>query len=242
MTEEAEQRIALVTGASRGIGRAVALALAADGWRVVCTARSQKALEALDDEIKADGHGEATLIPFDIRDLDGIDRLGGALYERFGKLDALAACAGALGTLTPTNQATPETMDEVTKVNFLANHRLIRALHPLLRASNAGRAVFVSSGAARDPRAYWAPYVATKAALEALVLCYAAEVAITPIRANLFNPGPTRTAMRAKAFPGEDPMTLPTPEEIAPKIVAMLQPEFTKNGDLVTAQPPRVHG
>lgn len=242
MTDETQHRIALVTGASRGIGRAVALALAHEGWRVVATGRSQKALEALDDEIKADGHGQATLIPFDLRDLDGIDRLGGALYERFGKLDALAACAGALGTLTPANQATPETMDEVTKVNFLANQRLIRALHPLLRTSDAGRAVFVSSGAAREPRAYWAPYVATKAALEALVLCYAAEVAITPVRVNLFNPGPTRTAMRARAFPGEDPMTLPTPEEIAPKIVAMLQPSFTKNGELVTAQPPRVHG
>lgn len=242
MSETPQQRIALVTGASRGIGRAVARALAGEGWRVVCTARSQKALEALDDEIKAEGVGEATLIPFDIRDLDGVDRMGGALYERFGRLDALAACAGALGTLTPANQATPQTMDEVTAVNFLANQRLIRALHPLLRASDAGRAVFISSGAARDPRAYWAPYVASKAALEALVLCYAAEVAITPIRVNLFNPGPTRTAMRARAYPGEDAMALQTPEDVAPRIVAMLQPDFSRNGELVTASPPRVHG
>ena len=221
--------IALVTGASRGIGRAVALELARQGWRVVCTARSQKALEALDDEIKAAG-GEATLVPLDLRDYDGIDRLGGALFERFGKLDALAACAGALGALTPAHQASPTLMDEVMGVNFTANQRLIRAMHPLLRASDAGRAVFISSGAARDPKAYWGPYAASKAALEALVRCYAAENAVTPIKANLFNPGPVRTAMRAKAFPGEDPMTLPTPEDVAPQIARMLGGEYTDNG------------
>ena len=221
--------IALVTGASRGIGRAVALELARQGWRVVCTARSQKALEALDDEIKAAG-GEATLVPLDLRDYDGIDRLGGALFERFGKLDALAACAGALGALTPVHQASPTLMDEVMGVNFTANQRLIRAMHPLLRASDAGRAVFISSGAARDPKAYWGPYAASKAALEALVRCYAAENAVTPIKANLFNPGPVRTAMRAKAFPGEDPMTLPTPEDVAPQIARMLGGEYTDNG------------
>jgi NAD(P)-dependent dehydrogenase (short-subunit alcohol dehydrogenase family) len=224
--------IALVTGASRGIGRAVALELARQGWRVVCTARSQKALEALDDEIKAAG-GEATLVPLDLRDYDGIDRLGGALFERFGKLDALAACAGALGALTPAHQASPALMDEVMGVNFTANQRLIRAMHPLLRAAEAGRAVFISSGAARDPKAYWGPYAASKAALEALVRCYAAENAVTPIRANLFNPGPVRTAMRAKAFPGEDPMTLPTPEHVAPAIVAMLGADYAESGELV---------
>ncbi len=221
--------IALVTGASRGIGRAVALELARGGWRVVCTARSQRALETLDDEIKALDE-EATLVPLDLRDYDGIDRLGGALFERFGKLDGLAACAGALGALTPAHQASPSLMDEVMGVNFTANQRLIRAMHPLLRASDAGRAVFLSSGAARDPKAYWGPYAASKAALEALVRCYAAENAVTPIRANLFNPGATRTAMRAKAFPGEDPMTLPTPEEVAPQIARMLGGEYTNNG------------
>lgn len=227
--------IALVTGASRGIGRAVALELARQGWRVVCAARSQKALEALDDEIKALG-GEATLVPLDLRDFDGIDRLGGALFERFGKLDGLAACAGALGALTPAHQASPALMDDVMGVNFTANQRLIRAMHPLLRAADAGRAVFISSGAARDPKAYWGPYAASKAALEALVRCYAAENAITPIKANLFNPGPVRTAMRAKAFPGEDPMTLPTPEDVAPAIAKMLRADYAASGELIRFQ------
>jgi NAD(P)-dependent dehydrogenase (short-subunit alcohol dehydrogenase family) len=233
----AHSRLALVTGASRGIGRAVALDLAREGWRVVCVARAQKALEALDDEIKQIGAGEATLVPLDLRDGDAIDRLGGVLYERYGKLDALAACAGALGALTPVHQASPALMDEVLAVNFSANQRLIRALHPLLRASDAGRAVFVSSGAAKNPRAYWGPYAASKAALEALVVSYAAENEITPIRANLFNPGPTRTAMRAKAFPGEDPLTLPTPEQVAPQIVAMLRADYGANGELVRFAP-----
>jgi NAD(P)-dependent dehydrogenase (short-subunit alcohol dehydrogenase family) len=224
-----EKRIALVTGASRGIGRAVALELARRGWRVVAVARSQKALEALDDEIKAAG-GEATLAPLDLRDYAGVDQLGGALYERFGRLDGLAACAGALGALTPAHQATPGVIEETIGVNYIANQRLIRAMHPLLRASDAGRAVFLSSGASRSPRAYWGPYAAAKAALDALVLCYADELKVTPIKANLFNPGPTRTAMRAKAFPGEDPMTLPAPEEVAPAICDMLAPEYAENG------------
>ncbi len=226
------QRIALVTGASRGIGRAVALELARQGWRLVATARAQKALEKLDDDIKAIG-GEATLVPLDLRDLDGVDRLGAALYERFGKLDGLAACAGVLGSLTPAHQASPALMEEVLAVNFTANWRLIRAMHPLLRASDAGRAVFVTSGAARNPKAYWGAYAASKAALDALITSYAAECAVTPIRANLFNPGPTRTAMRAKAFPGEDPATLPAPEEVAPTIVKMLEAEYEKNGTWV---------
>ncbi len=225
----APKPIALVTGASRGIGRAVALELARAGWRIVCVARSQKALESLDDEVKALG-GEATLVPLDLRDFDGIDRLGGALFERFGKLDGLAACAGVLGALTPAHQASPALMDEVIGVNFTANWRLIRAMHPLLRAAEAGRAVFLTSSAARNPKAYWGPYAASKAALEALVLSYAAECSVTPIRANLFNPGATRTAMRAKAYPGEDPLTLPAPEQVAPAIAAMLAMDCTVNG------------
>ncbi len=225
--------IALVTGASRGIGRAVALELAREQWRVVCTARSQKALEALDDEIKALG-AEAILVPLDLRDFDGIDRLGGALFDRFGKLDGLVACAGALGALTPVHQASPSLMDEVIGVNLTANWRLIRAMHPLLRAAEAGRAVFLTTGDGPKSRAYWGPYAATKAALETLVRCYAAENTITPIRVNLFNPGPTRTAMRAKAFPGEDPMTLPAPEQVAPRIAAMLRPDYADNGETVS--------
>jgi NAD(P)-dependent dehydrogenase (short-subunit alcohol dehydrogenase family) len=224
------KRIALVTGASRGIGRAVALELARQGWRLILVARAQKALEKLDDDIRGLG-GEATLIPLDLRDGAAIDQLAAPLFERFGKLDGLAACAGALGSLTPAHQATPAIMDETIQVNFLANQRLIRALHPLLRLSDAGRAVFLTSGVSKNPRAYWAPYAASKAALDALVISWAAEIGnVTPMRANLFNPGPTRTSMRAKAFPGEDPMTLPTPEEVAPDIVAMLQPSYVENG------------
>jgi NAD(P)-dependent dehydrogenase (short-subunit alcohol dehydrogenase family) len=215
----------------------VALELARGGWRVICTARSQKALEALDDEIKAIG-GEAVLVPFDLKDFDGIDRLGAALYERFGKLDGLAACAGVLGVLTPVFQAAPRVMEETMAVNYHANHRLIRSMHPLLRASNAGRAVFVTTGNPSDPRAYWGPYAASKAALESLVRAYAKELEITPVRANLFSPGPTRTAMRAKALPGEDPATLKTPEDVAPQIAAMLEESFDGNGQLVRAIEP----
>lgn len=230
MTSAQSKRIALVTGASRGIGRAVALELARQNWRVIAVARAQKALEKLDDDIRDIG-GEATLIPLDLRDGAAIDQLAAPLFERFGKLDALAACAGALGSLTPAHQATPSIMDETTLVNYLANQRLIRALHPLLRESDAGRAVFLTSGASKNPRAYWAPYAASKAALDALVISWAAEIGnVTPMRANLFNPGPTRTSMRAKAFPGEDPMTLPAPEQVAPHIVKMLQPSYTENG------------
>ncbi|HWA01238.1 MAG TPA: SDR family NAD(P)-dependent oxidoreductase [Caulobacterales bacterium] len=234
-----DARIALVTGASRGIGRAAARLLARQGWRVVCVARSQKALESLDDEIKADGKGEATLAPLDLRDYESIDKLGAALYERFGKLDGLAACAGALGQLTPAHQASPALMEETTAVNYLANQRLIRSMHPLLRASDAGRAVFVTSGVAKNPRAYWAPYAASKAALDALVICYAQEIAITPIKANLYNPGPTATGMRAKAFPGEDPATLAQPDDVAPQLVALLSPACDLNGARVQYEPAR---
>src|SRR5262249_51239892 len=157
------------------------------------------------------------LIPIDLRDMIAIDALAAPLLERFGHIDGLAACAGALGTLSPTHQIAPAAMDETIAVNYLANQRLMRALHPLLRASDAGRAVFVTPAVAVTPLAYWAGYSASKAALDALVKCYAQETAIPPIRANLFSPGAVRTAMRAKAFPGEDPMTLPAPEEVAPQ-------------------------
>jgi NAD(P)-dependent dehydrogenase (short-subunit alcohol dehydrogenase family) len=229
MSQDRNKRIALVTGASRGIGRAVAIELARRNWRIVALARAQKALEALDDDIRALG-GEATLIPLDLRDSSAIDQLAAPLFERFGRLDGLAACAGVLGALTPTHQATPAVMDETIAVNYIANQRLIRALHPLLRESDAGRAVFLTSGVARAPRAYWAPYAASKAALDALVQCYAAELNVTQVKANLFNPGPTRTSMRAKAFPGEDPNTLPTPEDVAPAIASMLEPAYQENG------------
>lgn len=226
-------RVALVTGASRGLGRATALELARQGWRIVAAGRAQKALEALDDAIQGAGGAPATLVPLDLKAPDGLDHLAAALAERFGRLDGLVAAAGVLGDLTPAFQARPKIWDEVIAVNLTANYRLIRAMDPLMRAAPAARAVFVTSGAPRSLRAFWSPYAASKAGLEALVTIYAQEVAITPIRVNLFDPGPMRTAMRARAFPGEDPATLPPPEAVAPELVKLLAPEETRVGALV---------
>ncbi len=229
---DTQGRVALITGASRGIGRAVALELARGGWRLVSVARSTKALEALDDEVRALG-GEATLVPMDLRDYNGIDQLAAVLFDRFGKLDGLVGNAGVLGAVTPAHQVTPGVIEETIGVNYIANHRLIRAMHPLLRASDAGRAVFLTTGLATAPLAYFSPYAASKAALEMLVLTYAAELNVTPVKANLFSPGPVRTSMRAKAFPGEDPTQHPTPEEVAPQIAAMIAPSYSANGEIV---------
>lgn len=206
-------KIALVTGASRGIGAAVAKRLAAEGAHVIATARTVGGLEALDDAIRAGG-GEATLVPLDLRQMDMIDALGARIFERFGKLDILIGNAAQLGSLSPLSHAAPSEVEDVFSVNTVANYRLIRACDPLLRLSGAGRVVMVSSGAALAPLAYWGPYAASKIALEHLTLTYAAEVKETPIRVNLLDPGATRTRMRASAFPGEDPATLPTPESI----------------------------
>ena len=233
---EQDKPIALVTGASRGIGRAVAVALAREGWRVVAVARAQKALESLDDEIRAAG-GEATLVPLDLKDYDGIDRLGGALFERFGRLDGLAACAGVLGDLTPVAHARPAMVTEVFAVNLIANQRLIRSLDPLLQRSDSGRAIFVTSGLAYKAFAYWGTYSISKAALEALVKTYSAEIATTKVTANLFSPGPTRTRMRAQAMPGEDPDTLPSADEVAAQLVEMCLPSFTDNGAIYKFAP-----
>ena len=223
-------RIAFVTGASRGLGRATALALAKLGCHIIATARTQGGLEELDDEIKAGG-STATLVPMDITDYAGIDRLGAAIFERWKKLDILVGNAGVLGKLTPVAHLDPKVWDEALAVNVTANYRLLRSMDPLLRMSEAGRAVFVTSGAAHKSPAYWGAYSTTKAALEALVKTYAAEQANTSkVRVNLFSPGPTRTAMRAKAMPGEDPMTLPAPDEVAAKLVEMCAAEFDDNG------------
>jgi NAD(P)-dependent dehydrogenase (short-subunit alcohol dehydrogenase family) len=230
------KRVALVTGASRGIGHAVVRALSAAGTHVIAAARSQKALEALDDQVQAAGAAPLTLVPLDLKDGDGIDRLGAAIYERFGRLDGLAACAGVLGTLTPTHQAKPSMWDETVAVNLTANARLIRAMHPLLNTSRAGRAVFLTSGAAPRPRAFWGAYAASKAGLEALVKCYADEQGVTAIKANLFNPGPTATAMRARAYPGEDKAALATPEAVAEAILPLLAPDCALNGAVVDMQ------
>ena len=222
-------RVAVVTGASRGIGRATALALAKEGAHIVALARTQGGLEELDDEIRELG-GTATLVPADLKDFEAIDRLGAALFERWKKLDVLVANAAVLGKLTPLAHVDQKTWDEVMAVNVTANWRLIRSLDPLLRASDAGRAVFLTSGAAHHFSAYWGPYSISKTALEALVKTYAAEIATTKARANCFNPGATRTRMRAAAMPGEDPETLPTPEDVAAQIVPMCLPTFTSNG------------
>jgi NAD(P)-dependent dehydrogenase (short-subunit alcohol dehydrogenase family) len=224
-------RVALVTGASRGIGAALALVLARAGAHVVAVARTVGGLEELDDAIRAAG-GAATLVPLDLKDYDGIDRLGAALDERHGKLDVLVGNAGVLGALSPLGHVEPKAWDNVMAVNVTANWRLIRAMDPLLRAADAGRAVFVSSGAASAVHAYWGPYALSKAALEMLARTYAAETAGTPVRVNLVNPGPTRTRLRASAFPGEDAMRLDAPGQVAERILPLCLPSFQETGRL----------
>lgn len=225
-------RIALVTGASRGIGRAVALAFAREGAHVVLLARTRGALEEVDDEVREAG-GSATLLQLDLRNGEKLDALGPTLYQRWGKLDILVGNAGILGPLSPLNHITADAWVDVLNINLTANWRLIRTCDPLLRKSDAGRAIFVTSGAASGAYAYWGPYAVSKAGLEALVKTYAKEVERTSVRANLVNPGGTRTAMRAKAFPGEDPSKLPAPEELTPLFVELASPDCTMNGQVI---------
>lgn len=227
-------RIALVTGASRGIGHAAALALAEEGAHVVAVARTVGGLEELDDDIRARG-GAATLVPLDLADGDGIDRLGAEVFKRWGRLDILLGNAGQLGLITPLAHLDLKVWNEVMAVNVTANWRLVRSFDPLLRAADAGRALFVTSGAARNCRPFWGTYSVSKAALEALVRTYAAETRQTRVKVNLISPGVVRTKMRAKAMPGEDPETLPPPESIAPAIVRLLSPSFTDTGILYDA-------
>jgi NAD(P)-dependent dehydrogenase (short-subunit alcohol dehydrogenase family) len=238
-------RIALVTGASRGIGYATALALAREGAHVVAMARTVGGLEELDDAVRAAG-GSATLVPVDLKDSEGIARLGAALNERFGRLDILIGNAGILGPLSPLGHVEPKVWDDVIAVNVTANWHLIRSMDPLLRLSDAGRAVFLTSGVGSNPRAYWGPYAISKAALEALARTYAAETVTTNVRVNLFSPGPTRTRMRAIAMPGEDPASLKTADVVAEKILELCRPDFQETGKvydyrqgrLLTLQPP----
>jgi NAD(P)-dependent dehydrogenase (short-subunit alcohol dehydrogenase family) len=218
-------RIALVTGASRGIGFQAAKGFAAAGAHVVAVARTVGGLEELDDAIRKVG-SSATLVPLDLQDYPGIDRLGEAIFKRWGKLDIFLANAGVLGQLSPLGHVPPKVWDEVIAVNVTANWRLVRSLDPLLRQSEAGRAIFMSSGAAQKCRPYWGPYSVSKAALEALARTYAGETKNTPVRVVAVDPGKTRTAMRAKAMPGEDPKTLPKPSEIVPYLVEMASPSF----------------
>ena len=224
-------RIALVTGASRGIGHATARALARAGAHIVAVARTQGGLEELDDEIRKDG-GSATLVPLSLTDFDGIARLGAALYERHGKLDILVGNAGVAGPSSPLGHVDLKPWQDVLAVNTTANFQLIRCMEPLLRKSDAGRAVFLTSSASSRAPGYLGPYAASKAALDTLVRVWAAETATTPIRVNLFSPGPIRTRMRASVFPGEDPMTLDTPEQVAEFIVPMCAPDWTETGKL----------
>lgn len=224
-------RIVLVTGASRGIGYFAAREIAAQGAHVIAVARTVGGLEELDDEIQASG-GSATLVPADLREYDSIDRLGAAIFERWGKLDGLVANAGALGVLSPIAHVAPKDFEQAFALNVTTNYRLIRSLDLLLRQSDAGRALFVTSGAARHPQPYWATYSVSKAALDMLVATWALEMQSTSVRVNLVNPGPLRTAMRNKAFPGEDAEKLQHPSVLAPEIARLISPSFADHGTL----------
>jgi NAD(P)-dependent dehydrogenase (short-subunit alcohol dehydrogenase family) len=226
-------RIALITGASRGIGAAAAVAFAKEGAHCILVARTVGGLEAVDDQIKALGSEGATLVPLDITDGPGIDRLGAAIHERFGRLDALVSSAGLLGVLSPIGHIDPETFERVMAVNVTANWRLIRSLDPLLQRSDAGRAIFLTSGISRRVIPYWSLYATSKAALDMMVGTYAAECAHTKVRVNLYNPGPTRTGMRKQAFPGENPETLPPPEVHGERLIALALPSCTQNGEWI---------
>lgn len=216
-------KIALVTGASRGIGRASALALANAGAHVVAIARTQGGLEELDDEIRAATGERATLVPLDLTEGDNVDQLGLAIHNRFGHLDILVHAAAVLGPLTPVSHLDPKHWDKIAAANLTAPYRLIRSLEPLFKAAPSARAIFVTSGVASRPRAFWGAYAATKAGMEAFVRCWADELEHTAIRAVILDPGRMRTRMRAEAFPGENPETLPDPSEIGPLVVELCQ-------------------
>lgn len=230
-----EGRIALITGASRGIGAAVARRFAAEGAHLILTARTVGGLEEVDDSIRAAG-GKATLVPADLLEMDQIDQMGAAVFQRFGKLDILVGNAATLGILSPIAHVEPKVWEEAFALNVTVNYRLIRSFDTLLRQSDAGRAIFVSSGAAQTAKHYWGPYSASKAALESLVRTYANEISTTAMRANIVSPGAVRTSMRAHAFPGEDPMKLATPDSITDVFVELASAECSRNGETVRAQ------
>lgn len=231
MTPSLGGKIVLITGASRGIGYEAALEAARRGAHVIALARTVGGLEELDDAVQAVG-GSATLVPLDMRDFDALDRLGASIFERWKRLDGLVGNAGMLGPLSPIGHIDPKDFERTFAVNVTANYRLIRSLDPLLRQSEAGRAVFLTSGAARNGRAYWGLYAATKAALETLVRAYAAELAVGPARANIFNPGRLRTAMHKEAFPGVDPNDFQPPAVAAPKLIDMIEAGYDQSGML----------
>jgi NAD(P)-dependent dehydrogenase (short-subunit alcohol dehydrogenase family) len=228
-------RIALVTGASRGLGYFAAKHLAAAGAHVIAVARTVGGLEELDDEIKAAG-AQATLVPLDLADMPGIDRLGGAINERWGRLDILVANAGILGTISPIGHVEAKAFEKVMTINVTSTWRLIRSVDPLLRKSDAGRAIVVSSNAAHSARAFWGPYAASKAAVETLTRSWANETVNMKLRVNAFDPGATRTAMRAQAMPGEDAKTLPHPSDVAGKMLPLASPALTQTGLIYQAR------
>ena len=227
-----EQKIALVTGASRGIGAATARALALAGYHVVATARTEGGLTELDDAIRAEG-GTATLLPLDLLDGAGLDMIGPSIFDRFGRLDAMVHSAGALGRLTPVPHILPADWNAVVGVNFAAAWRLIRSCAPVLQAAPAGRAVFLTTQRAAEPRSYWGAYGATKAALDHLVLTWAQETATTALRVNLVDPGPVAGRLRTEAFPGENPNTLQKPDDVAPAIAALCEVTETRHGQII---------
>lgn len=227
-------RVALVTGASRGIGAAVAKAYAAEGAHVVLMARTVGGLEAVDDAIQAAG-GQATLLPFDLSKPEQLSSLGPTLAEKFKRLDIFVGNAGIAGTLSPVAMSDPKMWERVFKVNVMANYHLLRTLDPLLRGSDAGRVIFVTSGLAHAHVPFWGAYAASKAALEEIAATYAEETAHSPLKVNIFDPGVVRTAMRADAFPGEDPLTLPAPETLVERFIELASPQFGATGTLVRA-------
>lgn len=237
MTNRLDGRIALITGASRGIGAAVAKRFAAEGAQLILTARTSGALEELDDEIRTAGGLQPTLVPLDLREGALIDELGAALHERFGRLDVLVANAGVLGGLRPVGHYQPNMWEEAIDINLTANWRLIRSLDPLLRQSEAGRAIFVTSRitTATEGRPYWAPYAASKAGLEALVMTWASELHKTDLKVNLIDPGPVATRMRAEAFPGEDPATIAAPEDVANAFLELAEASSMRHGERLVA-------
>lgn len=228
-------KIALITGASRGIGQAVAAAYAKEGARLILVGRDSEGLEETDDLVTAAG-GQATLVPLDLTQHDMIDQLAAQIAQKFGRLDILIGNAAMLGTISPLHDIKPREFNQVMNLNLTANWRLLRAFHGGLLASKAGRVIFTTSGVASDMPAYWGGYAISKAALESLAKLYAHEVATTKIRVNVIDPGVCRTRLRAEAFPGENPEKLPLPDTITETYIRLAMDDITQNGDCVYAQ------